>query len=110
LRAMTRKPSCLISCSHASPVGGADVLVGRHGGTKPSGRGMPAYRAPGAGRVKGAFVAWLPPGTARAATEKEDEMDVGCAWLLRQGYELYRNVSQHGLIDMIAIKDGKPLL
>ncbi len=38
-------------------------------------------------------------------------MDVGCAWLLlRQGYEVYRNVSQHGLFDMIAIKDGKPLL
>jgi hypothetical protein len=35
-------------------------------------------------------------------------MDVGCAWLLRQGYEVYRNVSQHGLIDMIAIKDSKP--
>jgi hypothetical protein len=47
---------------------------------------------------------------ARAATDKEGEMDVGCAWLLRQGYEVYRNVSQHGLIDMIAIKDGKPLL
>jgi hypothetical protein len=35
---------------------------------------------------------------------------VGCACLLRQGYEVYRNVSRHGLIDMIAIKDGKPLL
>jgi hypothetical protein len=40
LRAMTRKPSCLISCSHASPVGGCGALVGRHGGMKPSGRGM----------------------------------------------------------------------
>ena len=27
-----------------------------------------------------------------------------------KGYEVYRNVSQHGLFDMIAIKDGKPLL
>jgi hypothetical protein len=33
-----------------------------------------------------------------------------CAWLLRQGYEVFRNVSQHGLIDIIAIKDGKTLL
>jgi hypothetical protein len=31
-----------ISCSHASPVGGNGALIGRHGGTKPSGRGMVA--------------------------------------------------------------------
>src|SRR4029450_10231387 len=37
---MTRKSSCLISCSHASPVGGCCALVGRQGGTKPGGRGM----------------------------------------------------------------------
>jgi hypothetical protein len=37
---MTRKPSCLISCSDASPPGGWGALVGRHGGTKPRGRGM----------------------------------------------------------------------
>jgi hypothetical protein len=34
------KPSCLISCSQASPVGGCGALVGRQGGTKPGGRGM----------------------------------------------------------------------
>ena len=38
LRAMTRKPSCLISCSHSSPEGGCGALVGRHGATKPAGR------------------------------------------------------------------------
>jgi hypothetical protein len=30
-----------------------------------------------------------------------------CAWLLRNGYEVYRNVSPHGLVDVIATKDGK---
>jgi hypothetical protein len=45
LRAMTRKPSCFISCSHASPDGGCDALVGRQGGTKPGGRDMTGYRA-----------------------------------------------------------------
>jgi hypothetical protein len=73
---------------------------------------MTAYRAPVRGASKGPLLLWglAAARTARAATEKEGEMDVGCAWLLRQGYEVYRNVSQHGLIDMIAIKDGKPLL
>jgi hypothetical protein len=32
---------------------------------------------------------------------------VACAWLLCQGYEVFRNVSQHGLMDIIAIKDGE---
>ena len=31
LRAITRKPSCLISCSHRSPEGNLSVFVGRHG-------------------------------------------------------------------------------
>src|SRR5262249_60570081 len=35
---MTRKPSCLISCSHNAPVGGCMAVVGRHGGTKPAGK------------------------------------------------------------------------
>src|ERR1700730_13396791 len=39
LRAMTRKPSCLISCSHSFPDGGAEALVGRHGAMKPGGSG-----------------------------------------------------------------------
>ena len=28
-------------------------------------------------------------------------------WLLKQGYEVFRNVSQHGLIDLIAIKEDE---
>src|SRR5262249_6226016 len=36
LRAMTRKPSCLISCSH--PDDKFVVLIGRHGAIKPAGR------------------------------------------------------------------------
>lgn len=32
---------------------------------------------------------------------------VAAAWLLRQGYEVFRNVSPHGSIDVIAMKDGK---
>jgi hypothetical protein len=31
---------------------------------------------------------------------------VACAWLLRQGYEVFRAVSQHGVVDLIAIKGG----
>lgn len=27
-------------------------------------------------------------------------------WLLRQGYEVLRNVSPHGMVDIIGIKDG----
>ena len=54
-RATTRKPSCLISWSYVSPVGGCGALVGRQGGTKPTGRGMAAYRAwvPGASNAHG---------------------------------------------------------
>ena len=37
LRAMTRYPSCLPSCSHSSPVGGCGADVGRHGAMKPDG-------------------------------------------------------------------------
>jgi hypothetical protein len=35
---MTRKPSCLISCSHISPEGGRSAFVGRHGAINPAGR------------------------------------------------------------------------
>src|SRR6516165_2990101 len=38
LRAMTRKPSCLISCSHNSPEGGIGARARRHGQTKPAAR------------------------------------------------------------------------
>jgi len=29
---------------------------------------------------------------------------IACAWLIEQGYEVFRNVSQHGLADVIALK------
>jgi Holliday junction resolvase len=32
---------------------------------------------------------------------------IACAWLLAEGYEVFRNVSPHGHIDIIALKDGK---
>jgi hypothetical protein len=38
LRAMTRKPSCLISCSHWLPEGSLSVLVGGHGAMNPAGK------------------------------------------------------------------------
>jgi hypothetical protein len=38
LRAMTRNPSCLISCSHISPEGVWAADVGRHGAMKPAGK------------------------------------------------------------------------
>ena len=37
LRAITRKPSCLISCSQSAPEGGCGADVGRHGAIKPAG-------------------------------------------------------------------------
>ena len=30
-----------------------------------------------------------------------------CAWLLKQGYEVYRNVSFFGKVDIVAYKDGE---
>lgn len=30
-------------------------------------------------------------------------------WLLEQGYEVFRNVSQHGPIDIVAVKDGETI-
>jgi hypothetical protein len=32
---------------------------------------------------------------------------LACAWLLAEGYEVFRNISQHGHADIIALKDGK---
>jgi hypothetical protein len=37
-RAIIRKPSCLISCSHWAPDGSCVVLVGKHGAMNPAGR------------------------------------------------------------------------
>src|SRR3954464_6943114 len=37
LRAMTRNPSCLISCSHSAPEGGFGAFTGRYGGMNPAG-------------------------------------------------------------------------
>ena len=34
---------------------------------------------------------------------------IACTWLLEQGYEVFRNISQHGDIDIIAMKDGETL-
>ncbi len=34
---------------------------------------------------------------------------IATIWLLKQGYDVFRNVSQHGAIDIIAIRDGKVL-
>ena len=31
---------------------------------------------------------------------------LACAWLLAQGYDVFRNVSQHGRVDIVAIKSG----
>src|SRR5260370_16673823 len=50
LRAITRNPSCLISCSHKSPDGGRSALVGKHGGTAVNSRTL--------------YVPGLPPGLA----------------------------------------------
>ena len=33
---------------------------------------------------------------------------IACEWLIRQGYDLFRNISSHGLVDLIAWKPGEP--
>jgi hypothetical protein len=33
-----------------------------------------------------------------------------CIWLLDQGYEVFRNVSAHGLVDIVIMKDWKTTL
>jgi hypothetical protein len=35
---------------------------------------------------------------------------IGCCWLLEQGYEVFRNVSPCGPIDLVAVKKGEVLL
>ncbi len=30
---------------------------------------------------------------------------IACTWLLKEGYEVFRNVSAHGLIDVVGIKE-----
>jgi hypothetical protein len=62
---ITRKPSCLISCSHTVPAGGRGALVGRHGAMKPSGRvrgrngGMALEFRGGTGLGKGSAYSFL---------------------------------------------------
>ena len=34
---------------------------------------------------------------------------LACAWLLHEGYEVFRNVSPHGPIDLVARRDGEIL-
>lgn len=34
---------------------------------------------------------------------------IACAWLLGQGYEVFRNVSSHGEVDVVAIKSDRVL-
>ena len=44
----------------------------------------------------------------RKHTGARSEM-IACVWLLDQGYEVFRNVSQFGLIDVVAIKGDEVL-
>jgi hypothetical protein len=34
---------------------------------------------------------------------------IACTWLLQQGYEVFRNISQHGEVDIIAMREGETL-
>lgn len=34
---------------------------------------------------------------------------IACAWLLKEGYEVFRNVSPHGAADLVAIGNGEVL-
>src|ERR1700730_8214458 len=67
---MTRKPSCLISCSHSFPDVGAEALVGRHGAMKPGGRGREYSDMGRWDRHAGAARDHLPLCCARAASSR----------------------------------------
>src|SRR5208337_3057625 len=56
---MTRIPSCLISCTHAVPIGGCGDFVGRHGAMKPAGRAC-ERNGMGEGHA-GAGISFSPP-------------------------------------------------
>jgi hypothetical protein len=62
-RAITRKPSCLISCSHNGPKGGSWSFVGTHGAINPAG----TVRSFNTGGVN----TRARPGKARSAMEKD---------------------------------------
>jgi hypothetical protein len=47
-------------------------------------------------------------GTPRKHKAARAEL-LACAWLLQQGYEVFRNVSLSGFIDIIAYKNGETL-
>ena len=59
-----------------------------------------------------------PPAMPRARTMTTPGVDpkhygalaeiMACEWLIRQGYDLFRNISQHGLADFVAWKAGEP--
>lgn len=34
---------------------------------------------------------------------------IACTWLLERGYEVFRNISQHGIADLVVFRDGKIL-
>src|SRR6516225_11531831 len=81
LRAMMRKPSCLISCSHWLSDGSLSVLVGRHGAINPAERGrirniMPIARDYSRASQSFLFARSL-DGSGRTLN-KSDKIDVTC--------------------------------
>src|SRR3984893_6256875 len=78
---MSRKPSCLISCSHRSPEGGLAAGVGRHGQTKPTAR---VGRTGGRNSIRG-------PSKARETAKRKDALDCRRSIALVEG--LWKSVS-----------------
>lgn len=56
------------------------------------------------------------PARARAHVVKQKKLRggyseiVACAWLLENGYEVFRNVADHGAIDLIAVRGKECIL
>lgn len=66
---------------------------------------MPRIRPPGMPRTQ----EWINPVGLGKHKGAHSEL-IACAWLLSQGYEVFRNVSAFGLTDVIAQKGGRILL
>src|SRR6185436_18372888 len=66
---------------------------------------MPRIRPPGMPRTQD----WISPAGLGKHKGAHSEL-IACAWLLAQGYEVFRNVSAVGLTDVIAQKGGQILL
>jgi hypothetical protein len=54
-------------------------------------------------------ITFKPPTGERKHRGVRSEL-LACAWLLGEGYEVFRNISPHGTVDLVATKGGRTVL